>query len=387
MGKPRVLFPFTEAGLGHIEPMKSIADQFERLYGDKVEVVRSNFFTESKDQNLKIFEQRLKHEVEKQNHLTAYGFWGTFNMEFWRIHLSTWATMKFLKFGNRKPGREFMDKLKPDLVVSTHWATNYYAIKCNCKPLTVMYCPDAEVNPLFSYKCDMVMVSTRTGYDRALKKHPIRFNPNNLKQVPFLIREQAFEVDRDKAALRKKLGFDADKFTVVLAEGGYGIGKMEKICRIILERDLPINLVPVCGKNTKLFEEFSALKSKGHTNFYPMGLIDNMLEVVASADIFCGKSGANSCAEACFFGLPMIVTKYATTIEKKIGEYYINYVGNALKIFDPKKTADKIAEFANNPSLLKPYKEAAGRQRSNYGARVCADYIFNLLCTKFPGLK
>ena len=387
MSKPRVLFPFTEAGLGHIIPMKSIADEFERLFGDKTEVVRSNFFTEAGNKNLEIFERRLARTVEKQNHSTIYGFFVTLNMEFWRKNISTWATMKFLKHGANKPGFEYMDKLAPDLVVSTHWATNYYAKKCNCKPLTVMYCPDAEINPLFSYPADIVMVSTDTGHSHARRKHKRRFNDKNLIQVPFLIRDAAFKVSTDKCELRKKLGLDEDKFTVVLAEGGYGIGKMESICKIILERDLPVNLVPVCGKNQALYKKLQNVKAKSKTNFKPMGLVHNMLEVVASADVFCGKSGANTCAEACFFGLPMIITKYATTIERDIGKYYLNVVGNAIKIFNPEKVADKIEEFMQNPALMEPYKRAAEAQKSNYGATECARHIYGLLCTKFPELN
>lgn len=387
MNRPKVLFPFTEAGLGHIIPMRSIADEFERLYGDKVEIVRSNFFTEAGNKNLEIFERRLARTVEKQNRSTAYGFFVTLNMEFWRTNISTWATMKFLKIGANSPAFEYMDELAPDIVVSTHWATNYYAKKCKCKPLTAMYCPDAEINPLFSYQSDIVMVSTDTGYKHARRKHKLRFNDKNLIQVPFLIRDAAFKVSLDKCELRKNLGLDEDKFTVVLAEGGYGIGKMEDICKIILERNLPVNLVPVCGKNSRLYEKLKRVKSKGKTKFKPMGLVDNMLEIVASADVFCGKSGANICAEVCFFGLPMIITKYATTIERDIGRYYLNAVGNALKIFKPEKVANKIEDFMQNPALMEPYKRAAEAQRSNYGATECARHIFSLLSTKFPELS
>lgn len=387
MNKPRVLFPFTEAGLGHIVPMKSIADEFERLYGDKVEVVRCNFFTETDNKNLKIFGERLCTFVQTQNKHTSYGFFSTINMEFWRIHLSTWATMTFLRLGSRKPGYALMDKYAPDLVFSTHWATNYYAKKCKCKPLTAMYCPDTDINPLFSYAADIVMVSTPTGYKKALKKHPVRFNESNLKQVPFFIRKEAYGVSSDKRALRSKLGFDPDKFTVVLAEGGYGIGKMEEICKIILERDLPVNLVPVCGRNEELYKRLQNVKSNGNTCFYPTGLADNMLEIVACADIFCGKSGANMCAEVCFFGLPLIITKYATTIEEKIGKYYIEHVGNAMKIFSPQKVVDRLEEFIKDPGLMEPYKKAAEAQRKNFGASEGAELIFELLCTKFPELK
>lgn len=372
--------------MGHMIPMRSIADEFEKLYGDKVEVVRCNFFELADDKNLKIFGKKLCTFVQKQNRHTSFGFFSSLNMELWRIHIATWATMTFLRPGSRKPGYALMEKLNPDLVVSTHWATNYYAKKCSLDPLTVMYCPDTDVNPLFSYPADLVMVSTPSGYKKALKKHPIRFNPQNLKEVPFLIRKEAFEVDGDKASLRKKLGLDPDKFTVVLAEGGYGIGKMEEITRLILERDLPVNLVPVCGRNEQLYQKFLAMQSRGKTIFKPMGLVDNMLEVIASGDVFCGKSGANTCAEVCFFGLPFIITKYATTIEEKIGRHYINEVGNALKIFSPRKAVDKIEEFMSNPAIMEPYKKAAERQRADFGATECAQAIFGLLKTRFPEL-
>lgn len=45
--KPRVVFPFVEAGFGHIMAEKSIADAFEKKYGEYFEVVRSDFFKES----------------------------------------------------------------------------------------------------------------------------------------------------------------------------------------------------------------------------------------------------------------------------------------------------------------------------------------------------
>lgn len=390
MEKPRVIFPYTEAGMGHIEPMNSIAAEFERKYGDRVECVRSQFFTESGNEKLKIFEERLKSEVVHHNRSRWYGHFATFNMNFWRMHLATWATMKFLKLGSRKPGYRHMDELKPDLVVSTHWATNYYAKKCKTKPLTATYCPDAIINPLFMYYADIVMVSTSTGYDEAIKKHPRRFNKDNLKLVPFLIREGAFDVlGADKGEMRKKLGLEPDKFTVVMTEGGYGIGKMEEITKIILERDLPVNLVPVCGKNAALYKSFLKLKSKGKTCFKPQAFAENMFEYLAAADVYLGKSGASSCAEACFFGLPHIITKYATNIEEHLGEFYIGVVGNAVKIFEPARAADKIEEFLNDPAAMKPYADAAAayRDSGHFGAERCADHIFELLATKFPQLK
>ena len=341
MKKPRVLFPFTEAGLGHIMPMRAIAAKFEELYGDRVEIVRSAFFHESGDPNLIKFEERLSNTVVKSNKNPSFGFFMTFNMDFWGPRLDSWATMKFLKRGANEAAFKYMEELEPDLVVSTHWATNYYARHLQKRPLTAMYCPDVQMNPLFCYPCDLALVPTQPGYDAARKKYKKRFNDDNLKLVHHVIREEAFSITDDRKELRRSLGFDEDKFTVMLAEGGYGVGSMKEICEIILERDLPVTLIPVCGKNEELFQEFSKMKSKGNTDFRPIGFAENIFDLIAASDVFCGKSGS-ILAEVCFFGVPQIVTHYATNIEKHIGEYFIEEVGSAQKIFNSEKVVDKL---------------------------------------------
>ncbi|MDE6372961.1 MAG: hypothetical protein K2L72_00510, partial [Clostridia bacterium] len=292
MGKPRVVFPYTEAGLGHIMPMNSIADEFERLYGDKVEIVRSMFFSETDDEKLKEYQKKLSEAVRNYNKHPAVGFFATFNMDFWGTDISSWGAMVYIGKGADKRGVAHMTELKPDLVVSTHWATNYYAMKMKDRPLTAMYCPDAKINTLFRYPCDLALTSMPTGYRRAMKMHRIRFNQNNLKLVPFLIRKQAFEVGADKKSLRRSLGLDENKFTVFVANGGFGVGKAKPMCEELLNRDLPINLIVVCGKNEELYKYLSGLQSKGNTVYQPLGLVDNIMELLACSDICCGKSGA-----------------------------------------------------------------------------------------------
>ncbi|MDE6441508.1 MAG: hypothetical protein K2L12_01985 [Clostridia bacterium] len=387
MNKPRVIFPYTEAGFGHIMPMNSIADKFEEMYGDKVECVRSKFFTESGDKKLAKLEEFYKKDTMASNKSALYGHIQTFSMDFFKTRLSIWFAMFFAVLGSNKHGIRHMDDLKPDLVVSTHFSTNYYAVKCKTKPLTVVYFPDIVVNPMYMYPCDLLLVPAETGYRRALKRHKHRFNNNNIAHVPFLIRKEAYTVTQSKQELRAKLGLDENKFTIMLAEGGYGLGKMEKICKNILKRDLPVTVIAVCGKNQKLYEKFKAMKSKGKTDFHPLGLCDNMFEYLACSDIFCGKSGASMAAEPCFFGIPHIITKYSSGIERHNGGYYINTVGSAMKIFKPSKVVDKIEEFMESPEKLKPYVEAAQRHHFAYGAEESAKKIYELLLKRFPELE
>lgn len=387
MDKPKVLFPYVEAGMGHIAPMRAIADKFKELYGDKVECVECKFFGDSGNKTLVAFEKKMCKSVVDTNRDHALGFAMTFTMLLFGNKIATWASSCLLKSGTKKPALAHMDELAPDMVVSTHWSTNYFAGNCKCKPLTVIYCPDAYTYPLFNYRSDLLLLPTKAGYEHALKRWKRRFNTDNLKCVSTLIRSDAFGVSCDKAALRQKLGLAPDKFTVVLAEGGYGIGKITKICREIIKRDLNVNLVAVCGKNEALYEQMKGWKSGENCAFHPVGFTEHMPEYLACADLFGGKSGANVLAEACFFGVPQIVTNTATHIEKNNCKYYVDDIKTALKIFNADKVADKIEEFLNHPERLEPLKRAAEAQRENYGAEKAARLIFEKLCTRFPELK
>ncbi|MGN0806451.1 MAG: hypothetical protein ACI4MC_05370, partial [Candidatus Coproplasma sp.] len=161
----------------------------------------------------------------------------------------------------------------------------------------------------------------------------------------------------------------------------------KETCEELLKRDLPINLIVVCGRNEELYYYLKGLKPQGKTVFKPIGLADNMLQIIAASDVSCGKSGASLMAEPCFFGVPEIITHYACEIEKRIGDYYIEDVGSAIKQFNIEKACDLIGEFCANPELLTPYREAALTQKGNYGAEKSARYIFGLLCKRFPDLK
>ncbi len=373
--------------MGHIVPMRAIARKFKELYGDKVNCREISFYLASGLEELIEFENRMKNSVVKQNRRRAFGFFMTANMNLFGAKISTATSAHCLKWGAAKSAISHMNALAPDLVVSTHWSTNYFAAKCAQKPLTVLYCPDTRLYPLFEYPCDLTLVPTRFGYEEALKKRKRQYNEHNLKCVPALIDEKAFAISRDKRTVRAALGLNPDKFTVVLAEGGYGIGKSGQISRLIAKRNLPVTLVVACGKNEKLLAELSLLKCGGNCELRPIGYTDRLNEYIAAADLFCGKSGANTLSEATFAGVPQIITNYASGVEKLNGKYYVDVIKTALKIFNAKKAVDAIERFILNPKELEPYRTAAEAQRQNYGAEQSARLIYRLLCTRFSELR
>ena len=273
-----------------------------------------------------------------------------------------------------------METFKPDVVFSTHWATNYYAELMENKPFTVMYCPDALLNKLFKFRADLTLVSMETGYIEA--KKDTTYDSHNLKLVPFCIRNDAFLMTSNKEELRKKLNLP-DKFTVILAEGGYGRGAMKDIVTRLVKEHIPVTVIPVCGKNEELYNYFKSLKPTEEVTFLPQGFITNIFEYMKASDIFLGKAG-NMIAEPTFFGVPSIITGTSTLIETNIGDYYINYVHCAMKEFNHRKVVKIIKRLVEDSSVLVPYQKAAILHHSSYGAEATADLLWEEIVKRFP---
>ena len=387
LNKPKVVFMFVEAGKGHKMPQESLYSAFVKKYGDYCEVVRSNFFSETESKRLGHFEKMLVREVKRYNHNWIYGYVSMYMMEILGPKFLSEIIMGAYMTGVKSAAIRHLTAMEADMVISTHWATNYYAHKTKPKPITVTYVPDVQIIPLFRYPSDLTLVSAERGYKRAMEKFPKRFNEQNLKLVNFAIREEAFKISLDKKQNRRELGLDEDRLTIVSFEGGYGLGKIEKIVKELIKKDLPVNMVAICGTNEKLYKKLSALENTGKVNLIVEGYTDKTLQYLAAADVFMGKGGASSIAEATFYGAAVIITKFATSMERDNAEYYIRDVKNALKIFKPKNVVEKIGEWLKDPTECQRLQKNSMEIHEKFGSERSADEIWAKLCEKFPHLK
>ncbi len=378
--KLKVVFPFVEAGLGHIMTEKAICDAFEKKYGEYFEIVRTNFYTEVGTKPAKNFETFMCNSVKKYNKTNVLGYLSTFMLKLFGMRISSMMTMKYRIKGSYKDSMAYMEKLNPDVVISTHWATNYYAWHLKRKPYTIVYVPDCHVNAFFRYFCDLTLVNTEEGLKKA-KKHKTRYNDDNIKLTSFAIRGEAFEIKESKAELRKKLGHD-DKFTVYITDGGYGIGMAEKLSNLLIEKDLNISVIVVCGKNPELYERLKNIKTGKNISFYPYEYAPNAIEMIASSDIYFGKSG-NGLMEAAYFNVPIVVTHSANNIEKRIADHYVKYVGDAVRIFDVNKCLDFIVDIINGNNETYNKLKAVEIDKTRFGGEYIADLIFEEINRKY----
>lgn len=372
--KLRILFPYVEAGLGHIIPMKAFVSEFKKEHSDEFEIIESEFYQDEHDSDLMRFESWLCNNVKVFSTFPFFGRVVTLIDYIFPINVVSNFVMQFCHRKAYKKALKKMEKFHADIVFSTHWATNYYANKINNRPYTILYCPDCELVHAFSYSSNLTLISTEVGYKKGLKMKR-RFNNDNLKLTKFLIRNRAFEIPYDKYENRKNLNLPIDNFTIMFMEGGYGIGKMEFLCKQLVKDNRNITLIAACGKNEKLYDKFKTLKVNSNVTFVPLKLIEDILPYVASCDLFIGKGG-NSIAEPTFFAHPSIISTLSTGIEKKIARFYQDDVGSSIICTKKKKLLKLINKFIDEPSLLKPYEKNAYLDHDRYGAKECVEVVY-----------
>lgn len=370
--KKKILFPYVEAGFGHIVPLKSIKNAFETRYGDEFEIIETNFYTETNDKNLKRFNDLLCSQVRMHNRSHLYGHASTAAEKFWGAKLSNWFVMKAIRRKAYKAAMAYMNELKPDIVVSSHWATNYYAMQMEQRPMSIVYVPDAYINKLFRYPADLVLTHTDVGYAQVIKSK--RFNYRNLKVCKNAISSDVNTVNIDKSFQRKELGIDKNKFTVCISEGGYGIGKMGKIIDRLIKLDKPYTVIAVCGRNKKLYEQLSKKKTGANLRLVVVPLTHHIMPYLIASDLYCGKAGANSMGEAAYFAIPTIITGEATFIEEGNAKYYES-VGCACRIKKANKIVEKIIELDENRNQLLAMKHKAEGIKKDFGADDIAEKI------------
>lgn len=378
--KPRVLFPFIEAGKGHITPTTAVCDIFKAKYGDKVEVIESHFYSETGSEDLVRTERLFASAVRTQNKNHTLSLLCRLGNFLAGDTFAQYVLMAMTRSGRRsiKLAKAHLAELNADLIFTAHWSIPFYVSKDKKPhPYTIMFCPDVLSNGMFNVDCNHFLMPMRSGHDEIKK---VRMYAGGVSStVAFPIRSAAYEYLGRKDELREKNGIEQDAFVVTLCDGGYGMANLEKTLACLMKSKAKMTLIALCGTNTELYERLSGMEAPENITLLPQPFTQRVLEFLAMSDLFVGKSGANSMAEPAFFGVPIIVTKCITYIERHIKYHYVHDLGGALFIPNPKRAAKKIIDFAEHPERLEPYKAALESFKDNCGAEEMADLVYDSL--------
>ena len=170
----------------------------------------------------------------------------------------------------------------------------------------------------------------------------------------------------DRKSERVRLGLDSDIPVGIVLFGGHGSGTMLHIVKRINAVSIKVQLILICGKNTKLQNAIKSLKTR--FPIFVEGFTQNVDHYMALSDFFIGKPGPGSISEALQFHLPVIVECNGRTLpqerynaqwvtEKRVGivlKSFRHVTEGVQQLLDPTTFAEfrKNAEAYTNRALF-----------------------------------
>ncbi len=197
---------------------------------------------------------------------------------------------------------------QPDAVICEHFlsAELMSHLKRNGKFRGYVFCgvTDFGVHQFWINEgTDFYFVASQMTKDELVKKGVA----NEKVVVTGIPVEDKFSKEMSKSQMRLKLGLDQDKFTVLITSGGFGIGPIKKIVRILDAIASDLQMLVICGKNARLLEFFKEQTFKKKVRVF--GYVNNMEECMEASDIIISKSGGLTVSESLVKGLPMMIIK------------------------------------------------------------------------------
>lgn len=187
-----------------------------------------------------------------------------------------------------------------DCIVSTHFfpgeVAGYLKRRGKIRSRIMMVVTDFDVHPIWiAGDVDLYTAASDKTRDKLIQLGV----PQDRVVVTGIPTHAQFAQPRNPEDQRLALGLDPKGFTVLLATGSFGIGPMEEVIHQLHGAQVLV----VCGHNQELFQRLS-LQSRPGVKI--LGLVNNMHELMAAADVMVTKPGGLSIAEALVSGLPLV---------------------------------------------------------------------------------
>ena len=273
---------------------------------------------------------------------------------------------------NTRPFVKLLEREQPDLIVCTHflpaemvsWMKAKHRLRC---PQTIVV-TDFDVHAMWlchHYEHYFVALDET-------REHMVRLGIPEAKVTATGIPiDPVFAETKDKAAMRKQLGLDANRTTILLSAGGFGVGPVEHIVTTLLDLEHPAQVVAICGRNAELKTRMDKLAAKSagrRGTLVPVGYTTAMDEYMSAADVLVGKPGGLTTSEALAKGLLLLIVNPIPGQEERNSDHLLEE-GAAIRCNNLPVLSFKLDRLLDDASRLARMKENVRRLARPNAAR------------------
>jgi processive 1,2-diacylglycerol beta-glucosyltransferase len=342
--KKRVLILSASAGSGHVRAAEALAKTFAHEPGvEAVKHLDALKFTNKLFRNFysKFYIQLVKSapEVLGWAYKASDEPWKTDAM---RLRLDRLQSLRLVRFIRR---------FQPDIVICTHFMPTGIIAHLIQKGLIQTHLSvvvtDLDMHAMWlsrTFHRYFVAMEETKAHLVALGLPPERVTVSGIPIDP------VFAQPADRPALRRELGLDPERFTLLFSAGTFGVGPAEIAVAKLLQIRHPIQIVLICGNNPELHTRVETLV-RANPLVKVLGYTRRMHDYMKTADLFLGKPGGLTTAEALACGLPMAILGPIPGQEDRNSDHLLEE-GAAIKCNEMTTIAYKIDRLLDTPERL-----------------------------------
>ena len=303
--KQRILFLISDTGGGHRASAQAIAEAINFLHPDRYEMIIED-----------LWKNHTPHPFRGMPN--TYRWMTGPGLPLWKLLWSTLAQptlhqhiLDDIEALVRNDITAYFRAVQPDMVVSVHPLLNRIGLDCLrtvhlAIPFVTVVTDLVTFHPTWiEPRVTRCIVPTEPARQQAIA---LGMAPEKLAVYGQPVSLKFAQPVADKSTLRKALGLNPDRPTILLTGGGEGGGQMRTIAQAIATQANQTQLMIVTGRNQSLRKELEALRWEIPTQIY--GFVDNMPELMHAADMLVTKAGPGTISEALIAGLPMILADF-----------------------------------------------------------------------------
>ena len=157
-----------------------------------------------------------------------------------------------------------------------------------------------------------------------------------------------------------KLGLLGGRPVILQLAGGFGVGPIEKLYSALLNIELPVELVVVCGRNENARKKLEKVRSPARHRVKILGFTKQIDELMGAADLLVSKPGGLTTSEALARGTPMVIVNPIPGQESRNSDFLLEN-GAAIKANTIATLAHKVTSLLRDPDRLARLKANSTR--------------------------
>jgi processive 1,2-diacylglycerol beta-glucosyltransferase len=352
MMKKRVLIMSTSAGTGHVRAGEALTKVFEEhpmvgevLHSDALDFTNKVF----RDFYSKLYARLVQTAPE------FLGWWYKQSDEPWK----TDGMRLMLDRLNTGPLVKFIRHFNPHITVCTHFMPAGIISHLIAKNLL-----DAHLSIVVTDLDFHAMWLSRVfhRYFVAIEETKVHLEelglPKDRITVSGIPIDPEFTTPIDRVATRFEYGLHPTRPTMLLSAGALGAGPAEFVVERLKNLRSKAQTIVVCGRSAETRDRVLQLVGENNDNFKVFGYTSRMPDLMKISDLFIGKPGGLTTAEALACGLPMVIVSPIPGQEERNSDHLLEE-GVAVKCNEMTTIPYKIDTLLDDPIRLEEMRRRA----------------------------